>query len=173
MRILSKGEHNKEEKERIKKPRDSSPSGKFAAVVWKMLHEGFTVDMIEAKLTDHPDGIGKRYQDQGRLREEIERCHEDWVKTGGVTLEDFRAYMPDHDYVYMPTREHWPASSVNSLIPPVAHVDDDGNPVLGANGKPVKVKANAWLDTHRPVEQKTWVPGEPAIIHDRLVSDGA
>src|SRR5262249_54105231 len=23
-----------------------------------------------------------------------------------------------------------------------------------------------------PVEQKTWVPGEPGIIHDRLVSDG-
>jgi hypothetical protein len=41
----------------------------------------------------------------------------------GVELTDFHAYMPQHNYLYAPTREPWPASSVNARIAPV--------PILG------------------------------------------
>jgi hypothetical protein len=35
-----------------------------------------------------------------------------------VSLDDFHAYMPMHSYIFAPSRELWPASSVNALIPP-------------------------------------------------------
>jgi hypothetical protein len=34
-----------------------------------------------------------------------------------VHLDDFVAYMPMHNYVFLPTREPWPAASVNARIP--------------------------------------------------------
>ena len=34
----------------------------------------------------------------------------------GVTINDFRAYMPTHSYIFEPSRDTWPASSVNSRI---------------------------------------------------------
>jgi hypothetical protein len=72
----------------------------------------------------------------------------------GVRLDDFYAYMPMHSYIYAPTRELWPASSVNARVPP---------PAKG-------IKASLWLDQHRPVEQMTWAPGSPTLIANRLVS---
>jgi hypothetical protein len=71
-------------------------------------------------------------------------------------LDDFCAYLPQHQYIYIPTRELWPASSVNARIP---SVDKDQ-------------KANTWLDKHRCVEQMTWAPGEEMLIHGRLISEG-
>ena len=89
-----------------------------------------------------------------------------------ISLDDFYAYMPTHSYLYVPTREMWPAGSVNARIPPVTIVDPIGNPVLDEKGNPKKISATAWLDQNRPVEQMTWAPGEPLIIDDRLVSHG-
>ncbi|HEY4340532.1 MAG TPA: primase-helicase family protein [Steroidobacteraceae bacterium] len=82
-----------------------------------------------------------------------------------VTFEDFHAYMPDHRYIFGPSRELWPASSVNSRLPPVK---------VGVNekGKVIHISAAQWLDQHQPVEQMTWAPGEQMLIRDRLVSDG-
>jgi hypothetical protein len=77
----------------------------------------------------------------------------------GVTLDDFRAYMPQHSYIFRPAREMWPASSVNARIPPLN---------IGAQ----TMQANAWLDRNRAVEQMTWAPGKPEIIADSLVGDG-
>jgi Family of unknown function (DUF5906) len=77
----------------------------------------------------------------------------------GVTVSDFYAYMPMHSYMFAPSREMWPASSVNARIPPV-QVGDKA------------VSASAWLDQNRPVEQMTWAPGEPMLIRDRLIADG-
>ena len=74
----------------------------------------------------------------------------------GVCLDDFYAYMPMHSYIYTPTRELWPASSVNARVPP---------PAKG-------IKANLWLDQRRPVEQMTWAPGKPMLIANRLISEG-
>ena len=74
---------------------------------------------------------------------------------GGVLLDDFHAYMPQHAYIFTPSRELWPASSVNARIAPIK-----------------KLSASAWLDANRAVEQMTWCPGRPTLIEDRLISDG-
>jgi hypothetical protein len=78
-----------------------------------------------------------------------------------AALDDFCAYMPGHTYIFTPTREMWPASSVNARIAPIA---------VAGRDKPLP--ANAWLDWNRSVEQMTWCPGEPMEIRDRLVADG-
>jgi hypothetical protein len=90
----------------------------------------------------------------------------------GVTLDDFYAYMVMHNYIYVPSRDLWPSASVNARIPPIAITDEDGNPELDDEGDEKKLKANAWLDQNRPVEQMSWVPGSPMLILNRLVSAG-
>ncbi|MEH6789945.1 primase-helicase family protein [Parasphingorhabdus sp.] len=90
----------------------------------------------------------------------------------GVRLDDFRAYMPAHSYVFMPSGEMWPAASVNSRIPPMPLFDKEGKPLLDKKGKRVKLAANQWLDQNRPVEQMTWAPGLPQVVTDKLISDG-
>jgi hypothetical protein len=88
-----------------------------------------------------------------------------------VTLDDFFAYTPMHNYIYEPSREPWPGASVNARIPPVPLMRN-GEPVLDDNGEQVMQTASAWLDQNKPVEQMTWAPGLPMIIRDRLVSAG-
>jgi Family of unknown function (DUF5906) len=78
----------------------------------------------------------------------------------GVSPDDFYAYMPAHRYIYAPSREMWPASSVNARVPPIPGPDNKGIP------------ASAWLDRHRPVEQMTWCPGLPMLVRNRLISEG-
>jgi hypothetical protein len=75
---------------------------------------------------------------------------------GGVGLTDFYAYMPMHQYIFTPTRELWPASSVNGRVP-----------WPEVNGK--KIAPASWLDQHRPVEQMAWHPAEPEVIVDRVL----
>ena len=77
-----------------------------------------------------------------------------------MSLDDFYAYMPMHCYVYVPSREMWPASSVNARIAPVP----------GPNNK--SVPASTWLDQHKAVEQMSWCPGLPLLVRDRLVAEG-
>jgi Family of unknown function (DUF5906) len=79
----------------------------------------------------------------------------------GVSLEDFHAYMPAHSYIFTPSREMWPASSVNARIPPIPMGNDEK-----------KMPANAWLDRNKPVEQMTWAPGLPMLIPNRLIAEG-
>jgi Bifunctional DNA primase/polymerase, N-terminal/Family of unknown function (DUF5906) len=73
-----------------------------------------------------------------------------------ASLEDFLAYLPQHNYIYIPTRELWPAASINATIP---SVDKD-------------IKASTWLDQNRAVRMMTWAPGEEMLIRDRLIADG-
>jgi hypothetical protein len=94
------------------------------------------------------------------------------TETNGISLEDFRAYMPMHNYFYLKSREPWPASSINNRFDPIETVDAAGKPVLTKKGKPKTMPASQWLDQNRPVEQMTWAPGEPMLIADRLVSHG-
>jgi hypothetical protein len=77
-----------------------------------------------------------------------------------VRLEDFVAYMPQHSYIFRPTGEPWPASSVNARIPPID---------IGAEEP---LAASRWLDQHSPVEQMTWAPGEPTDIKNKLIAEG-
>lgn len=76
-----------------------------------------------------------------------------------LSVEDFYAYSPMHQYLYIPTRELWPASSVNARCA-----------LIDAGGK--AIKPSDWLDSNRAVEQMSWAPGEPLVIRDRLVSNG-
>ena len=77
-----------------------------------------------------------------------------------MSRDDFYAYMPTHSYIYTPTREMWPAASVNARVPSIPT----------SSGK--VIPASAWLDQHRHVEQMTWAPGLPMLINNKLISDG-
>jgi Family of unknown function (DUF5906) len=91
--------------------------------------------------------------------------------TVGVSINDFFAYMPMHQYIFAPTGQMWPSSSVNARVPPVPLLDN-GKPVLTDDGKPKHIPASAWLDRNQAVEQMTWAPGQPMIITDQLISAG-
>jgi hypothetical protein len=80
---------------------------------------------------------------------------------GTVTLDDFYAYMPMHSYIFVPTLDTWPGSSVNARVAPV---------LVGGGDKPML--ASQWLDQNKSVEQMTWAPGEPMIIKGRFLADG-
>jgi hypothetical protein len=90
----------------------------------------------------------------------------------GVTLSDFYALMPMHSYIFTPSREPWPAASINARIPAVPVIDAYGRPVLKDNGEQKTQTASLWLDQNKPVEQMTWAPGEAMLICGRLVSEG-
>ncbi len=51
-------------------------------------------------------------------------------KPVGVSLNDFYAYMPMHSYIYTPSREIWPGSSINARLPPVPLFDEAGKPLV-------------------------------------------
>jgi hypothetical protein len=77
------------------------------------------------------------------------------TKHSAIQFDDFYAYMLEHKYIYAPLGAVWPAASVDARLPAVG-----------------KLKASTWLDKNRPVEQMTWVPGEPIEIRDRLIVNG-
>ena len=104
------------------------------------------------------------------------------TRTRGIKLSDFQAYLPSHSYLYIPTRDLWAAVAVNSQLPPMPVLNEDGSRAIGPKtkdkdgntqpGKPLSILANVWLDKNQAVEQMTWAPGEPMLIHDRLISEG-
>ena len=55
-----------------------------------------------------------------------EEISEPCAEGRGVTIDDFRAYMPAHAYIFMPCCEFWPATSVNSRLPPMPVLDEHG-----------------------------------------------
>jgi hypothetical protein len=89
-----------------------------------------------------------------------------------VSVDDFYAYMPQHTYIFVPTRDMWPAGSANARIAAIPLVDGKGIPVLDGNNKQKELRANLWLDANRPVEQMTWAPGLPMLIRNRLIAEG-
>jgi hypothetical protein len=70
-----------------------------------------------------------------------------------ATIDDFYAYMPQHKYICVPTREIWVASGVDGRLPKVGDI-----------------KATRWLDLN--IEQISWAPGETVLIKSRIVSEG-
>jgi Family of unknown function (DUF5906) len=122
--------------------------------------------MVEALRLDPETADWVREKGMPSGLRELQRI---WDRTAdqtseGVSLGDFYAYMPTHSYIFAPTREMWPAGSVNARVPPIresgAPADDDG------------IKASAWLDQNNAAEQMTWCPGLPMIIPDQLISEG-
>lgn len=80
--------------------------------------------------------------------------------------DDFYAYLPTHQYLFVPTRDLWAATSVDHKLPKRHLLDDAGDPI----GKPVK--ASLWLDQHRSIEQMSWAPGRELVVPNCLVADG-
>jgi hypothetical protein len=122
---------------------------------------------------DHDDtlgGIGREWNDP--IRPEPNGRDDPAHMIEGVSLDDFSAYMPAHSYIFTPSREMWPAASVNARIFPVPLLNKKGEPVLTEAGKQKTMPASMWLDKNKSVEQMTWAPGEPMLIPDRLISDG-
>jgi len=79
-----------------------------------------------------------------------------------VSVSDFYAFMPSHQYLYVPTRDLWPAASVDGRIAEW--------PTDPATGKPIR--PSQYLDAVRPVEQMTWCPGLPMIVEGQVVANG-
>ena len=90
-----------------------------------------------------------------------------------ATLEDFRAHAPSATYVYMPCRETWTARAVDIVVGRQQVFDQNGKPVRNKKGELVTESASTWLLKHQRVEQMAWVPGQPALIHDRLLVEAA
>jgi len=75
-----------------------------------------------------------------------------------LSVTDFFAHMPSHSYIFRPSRELWPAASVDGRLPLVKS---------GPEHRPIR--ASRWLDKHRAVEQLTWAPGESELIEGQLI----
>jgi hypothetical protein len=136
--------------------------------------------MRDALLADADPEISEWARTKGSANgeREMHRIYENAGDNGaahasdGVAIDDFNAYMPMHSYIFTPSREMWPAGSVNARIPPIPLLNKKGEPILDNDGKQKTTSASAWLDKNKPVEQMTWAPGEPMLIPDRLISDG-
>jgi hypothetical protein len=59
----------------------------FQSVVFRLANANLSIDDIEAKLAEHPDGIAQKYANRNRLRPEIERSYDKW-KTS-PPIDDF------------------------------------------------------------------------------------
>jgi hypothetical protein len=71
---------------------------------------------------------------------------------GKITQDDFWSYLPQGDYIFVPTGDHWPAKSVNAA----SDVEDTA----------------MLLDIFRAVHQMTWAPGLPQVIDGKIMVDG-
>jgi hypothetical protein len=159
-------------------PQDDLSEAFHHAVCW-LGDLGWSASRIEARITGKPI-VPERYE--GRLGAEIARSlsksksgtrQQGWnARRRGVMLDDFYAYMPRHSYIFVPTRETWPGSSVNARVSKVPLFKKNGAPVVDDKGKPKHSKPSDWLDRHKPIEGMTWAPGEPLTISNRLIADG-
>jgi Primase C terminal 2 (PriCT-2) len=120
-------------------------------------------------------GAGSIFHWANQAKPEWRSEYEAKRMANAVSLDDFRAYMPMHSYIFTPNGEMWPAASVNARIRPIPSLDANGQPELDKNGNKKFMAANTWLDKNRPVEQMTWAPGlgmpnpRPTNIGRRMV----
>jgi hypothetical protein len=70
----------------------------------------------------------------------------------GSSPKDFYCHLPTNTFIYRPTHDMWPPSTIN------------GRFGRGAANK---------LQRNRGVEQATWAPGFPPLIRDKLIANGA
>ena len=60
----------------------------FQAVVWHLAGQGLSVDEIERRLGQHPEGIAERYLAENRLHGEIERSYRKWQRQNPIRHGD-------------------------------------------------------------------------------------
>jgi uncharacterized protein DUF5906 len=121
-------------------------------------------------------------EDELRVITDLRERDEDAAQTpqGPVTVSDFYSYMPLRQFMFTPTGELWPAAAVNARCP--TPCGENGAPLMQRvtrkDRKGVEICEEVplspvdWLDRYRPIDQMSWAPGEPAVIRDRLVSNG-
>jgi hypothetical protein len=157
---------------------DGSRSGKAFREAVRLKAQGMSYEQVRDALLNHIDPeINAWAHEKGEKNGERE-LHRAYDNAKGKLPEGcryahFRAYMVDHTYIYLPTMTPWPAASVNSRLPWVPMVDEHGQPVLDAKGRPKKEKPNIFLDKTQPVEQVIWTPDEPMIVDGRYLKDGS
>ena len=90
------------------------------------------------------------------LREHQEREQEEQPnQQGGIALEDFYAFLPTGQFIFVPTRSLWISSIIDRTLPKVG-----------------KIKASTHLIKTRAVQQMTWSPGDNLLIKDRFIHEG-
>jgi hypothetical protein len=130
------------------------------------------INAAEKRITRKHSEID-RYLSDKYLDNIIDTSERKYVERKAMSIDDFISYLPMHQYMFMPTRELWPASSLNSTLAPVPRLDVKGRPILNKKTGTQRVQpAASWLDKNRAVQQMTWAPGESVIIRDRLVDHG-
>lgn len=101
-------------------PRDQSRSGAAFRIGATMRRAGASYEEFCEAVRDDPE-TADWYAEKGITDNERE-LHRIWDKAGQqaagkrFALDDFYSYLPKHSYIYRPTREHWPAGSVNSQL---------------------------------------------------------
>lgn len=100
------------------------------------------------------------------MRDEVTRNDRIDDDAAPLRYDDFLAYLPLHQYLFIPTRELWPAKSVDARLKAIDSgcVDEKGNAIF--------IAASAWLDKNRAVTQMTWHPGEEMLIKDMVIDNG-
>ena len=77
------------------------------------------------------------------------------TEANGKNIMDFYRYLPTREYICSPTGALWCNAGVDATLDKIEGV-----------------KATAWLDMNRTVDQLTWAPGEPEFIEDRILDQG-
>jgi hypothetical protein len=132
---------------------------------------GASYEAVREALFQHTDPEVAQWA-RGIGEHELRRIYDHANVERDLSLGDFVAHMPTHEFIFKPTGDLWPASSVDARAPPIEVMDSDGNPVLDLSGEPKLELASEWLSTHAPVEQMVWAPGEPQIIVGKLLVVG-
>ena len=101
-------------------------------------------------------GWQKNFFNDGKGVKPGDAVPESAVSENEISLTDFYAYLPKHQYIFAPTRDLWSPEGL------------DASSLLWPNGNP----PSEWLDRARPIHQMTWAPGNPEVIADKLVENG-
>jgi hypothetical protein len=132
--------------------------------------QGATFATVREALLGHVDpDVANWARDSGE--DALHRLYDSASPEKLLPVGDFVAHMSTKKFIYMPTGDLWPAASVDARVPPCEVVDSSGNPILKSTGEPLRELASDWLSSHAPVEQMTFAPGEPKVIHGKLMME--
>jgi hypothetical protein len=153
--------------------KDNSRSAKAFRRMQELKAMGWDYAACRDALLASPDPEIKAWANEKGLasgERQLKRAYENGKASAGanISLDDFYAHLPSHSYIFVPSRDMWPAGSVNACLKPI--------PIGRKNGKEGEIEktisAATWLDSNKPVHQMTWVPGKPMIITNKLIADG-
>lgn len=121
--------------------------GRIRALLKKTIENGCTKEEAEAAQETARKMMEKYRVTEDELKGELKRQPPPRTST----MDDFYAFLPTHEYWYVPARALWPAATIRSIL-----------------GK----DATLVLDNDRPTKEVTWAPGMPTIIENRIAFGG-